>query len=106
MEPRLPSLGVKLAFAVLAAVASVPLAVLTGGLLMQHGLPTPGIYVWGLLHPHPQPGFLGADLGSLLDTQIIIDSACWFTVFCLGGLMMAWIGRRKGANRIDTPLRK
>ena|ERR1019366_6804046 len=100
------SLTARLAFAALAAVASIPLAVLTGGLLIQHGLPTPGIYIWGLLHPHPQPGFLGPDLGSLLDTQIVIDSSCWFIVLCLVGLMIAHVGRRNGADRIGTPPRK
>jgi hypothetical protein len=64
---------------VIAAVICVPLAVLTGGLLLQLGLPTPGIYVWGLLHPHPEPGFL-VGLGSLLQTEIVVDSICCFIV--------------------------
>lgn len=96
----------KIAFAVLGAIASVPLAVFTGGLAMQYGMPTPGLYAWGLFHPHPRPGFLGPDLGSLLDTQIVIDSASWFVVFCLVGLVIARARKRSAADVMDPSLRK
>lgn len=96
----------KIAFAVLAAVASVPLAVFTGGLAMQHGLPTPGLYAWGLLHPRPRPGFLGPDLGSLLGTQVAIDSACWFVVCCLMGLIIVRVRKKNPADGMDSPHRK
>jgi hypothetical protein len=102
MGPRLRSLGAKLAFAVLAALISVPLAAWTDGLLLHQGLVSPGMYVWRLSHPHPQPGFL-APLGSGLGTMMIIDSSCWFILLCLAGFMIVREGRRRRRDRIDTP---
>jgi len=94
MGSRLRTLGVALAFAVLAAVASVPLTFLTRGLIERLGLPNPGVYVWGLLHPQPRPGFIGPDLGSLLGTEIIVNSCCWFILLCIAGFIIARL--RKG----------
>lgn len=102
MEPRLGTLGVKLVFAVLAAVASVPLSLLTGRLLERYGLPNPGVYVWGLLHPQPRPGFLGPDLGSLLGTEIIINSGCWFVLLCMAASIVAQLRKRRRAGLNDT----
>ena len=80
---------------VIAAVVCVPLSFLADGLLMQHGLPTPGLYVWGWLHPHPQPGFLGPDLGSLLGTEMVVDSVCWFMVLMVTALLIDRAVKRK-----------
>lgn len=77
------SLIAKGAFALLAAVVSVVLTFLTREPLERHGVPNPGVYVWGLLHPHPRPGFIGPDFGSLLGTEIVVNSGCWFILLCL-----------------------
>ena len=82
------SLIAKLASVVLAAVASVMLTFLTPEPLERYGVPNPGIYVWGLLHPHPRPGFLGPDLGSLLGTEIVVDGACWFIVLMVAAFLI------------------
>lgn len=89
------SLVAKLVFTVLAAVISVPLTFLTRGLLERHGLPNPGIYVWGLLHTHPQSGFLGPDLGSLLGTEIFIDSTCWFIALMVAAFVVDRAAKRR-----------
>ncbi len=94
---RLPqSLAAKLAFAVLAALISIPLAAATDGVLVHLGVPSPGMYVWRLLHPDPQPGFL-APLGSLLRTTMLIDSSCWFVLVCLAGLLIVRKRRKSSA---------
>jgi len=49
----------------------------------------------GWLHPHPQPGFLGPDLGSLLGTEIIVDSACWFFALMVTALLIDRAVKRK-----------
>ena len=77
------SLIAKGAFVLLAAVVSVVLTFLTREPLERHGVPNPGVYVWGLLHPHPRPGFLGSDLGWLLGTEIVVNSGCWFILLCV-----------------------
>lgn len=102
MGRRLRSLTAKLAFAVLAALISVPFAAWTDGLLLHEGLRTPGMYVWRLLHPYPEPGFL-APVGSGLATMMVVDSSCWFVVVCLAGLVIVQAAKRKGADRIDAP---
>ena len=92
------SLIAKLAFAVLAALISIPLAAWTDGLLLHQGVITPGMYAWRLSHPHPQPGFL-APLGSGLATMMVIDSSCWFIVICLAGFIIARARNKNGAAR-------
>jgi len=86
----------RLAYAVIAAVASIPLAVMTEGLSFQYGkFPTPGAYVWGLLNRDTYCGFLGC-VGSLFGTMLAIDSSCWFIVLCLMGFVIERsLGKRK-----------
>jgi len=93
---------VKIAFAALAAVASAPLAFWTSSHLMQHGLPTPGVLVWKLVQPDPQPGFLGPEIGYFLITDLVVNSACWFLVLCLVGYVVAQLARRNAAARNET----
>jgi len=88
------SLIAKLAITLIAAAASVPLTFLTRRLIERFGLPNPGVYVWGLLHPHPQPGFLGPDLGPLLGTEIVVNSACWFIVLMMTAFLIDRAVRR------------
>jgi hypothetical protein len=83
---------------VIAAVICVPLTFLTDGLLMQHGLPTPGTYVWQLLHPHPEPGFL-TGVGSFLNTMIMVDSTCWFIVLMVAAFLIDRAVKRR--SRLD-----
>lgn len=79
--------AVTLAFFVLAAAAAVALAFTMDGLLMTHVGMTPGAYIWKLLHPDPE----SASLGSLLNTMLGVDSACWFIVLCVTGW---WLKRK------------
>ncbi len=92
------SLSAKLAFAVLAVLIAVPLAAWTDGLLLHEGVITPGMYVWRLLHPHPQPGFL-ASVGSGLATMIVVDTSCWFVLVCLAGFTIVRARKKSGADR-------
>jgi hypothetical protein len=101
MGPKLRSVIAKLAFAVLGVLISVPLAAWTDGLLLHQGVITPGMYVWRLLHPHSEPGFLSG-VGSLLGTMMVIDSSCWFILFCLAGFTIVRAAKRKRVERIDT----
>jgi hypothetical protein len=105
MRPRHRSRNAKLVFVVLAALVSVKLEFSTQYLLEQHGWPNPGIYVWGLLHPNPRPGFIGPDFGSLLGTEIAVNSVCWFVLLCLAGFTIARLVKWIGASRIRTPPR-
>ena len=100
MRLRLRSRGAKLVFVVLAALVSVKLEFSTRYLLDQHGWPNPGIYVWGLLHPNPRPGFIGPDFGSLLGTEIAVNSACWFVLLCFIGFIVDRLLKRIGNSRI------
>jgi hypothetical protein len=83
---------------VLAALVCIPLALLTDGLLLQHGLPTPGAYVWQTLHPHPEPGFL-TGAGSLLSTMTAVDSICWFMVLVAVAFLVDRAIKRKSEKR-------
>lgn len=102
MTSRLRPITAVVALVVLAAVVSVVLAFLTHRQLERIGLPNPGIYVWGLLHPQPEPGFIGPSLGSLLGTEIIVNSTCWFILLCIGGATIARLRKRKHAHPSDT----
>jgi hypothetical protein len=81
MGSREKALIAKTAFVVFAAVISVPLTFWTEHLLDRYRLPNPGIYVWGLMHPHPEPGFL-VGLDSLLGTELVVNASCWFILLC------------------------
>ena len=105
MAIQLRSLGAKLGFAVVAVLISVPLAAWTDGILLHQGLLSPGMYIWRLSHPHPQPGFL-VSFGSLLRTTMVIDSGCWFILVCLAGFVIARAPHRKGVDGIEAPSRK
>jgi len=105
MRSKLRSIGAKLGFAALAALISVPLAAWTDGILLHLGLLSPGMYIWRLLHPHPQPGFL-VSLGSGLTTMMVIDSSCWFALVWVAGYMMARRPNRKDVGGPEAPSRK
>jgi len=93
------SLIAKSAFTVLAALASVALAITSEGLGLQYGLWTsPGMYVWTRLHPHPG----SASLGSFFDTMLAIDSSCWFIVLCAAGWRLSGRPiRLKGSPKVE-----
>jgi len=88
MEARLRIADQKLliVFTVLAAVLCIPLGLIADGLLLQHGLPTPGTCVWRLLHPDPVPSGCLTGLGSLLDTMTVVGSTFWFIILMALGL--------------------
>ncbi len=73
-------------FSIVAAVLSIPLAFVSEGAAFQFGLiPTPGIYLYHLLHPQPDPA---SSLGSMFSTMVMIDSVCWFLVLAALGLAL------------------
>jgi hypothetical protein len=82
----------------LAAVVCIPVAFAADGLLLQHGFPTPGVYVDHLLHPQPQPGFL-TGIGSLLSTMVVVDSICWFIVLTAVGFLIDRAIKRRSMDR-------
>lgn len=99
-------LSAKTSFVVLAAIASVLLALAGEYLGLHYNLWTsPGAYVWGLLHRDSDCGFLGC-IGSSFGTMLAIDSICWFILLCMTALVIARTKRRKGADRSDPRVRK
>ena len=82
---------------VIAAVVCVPLAFLTEGLFLHHGLLTPGMHVWAFFHPRPEPGFR---LGSLLGTTVVVDSICWFIVLIAAASLVHRVVKKR--TRVDN----
>jgi len=72
---------------------------MTERLLFRYSnVPPPGAYIWGLLHPGQQCGFLTC-VGSLLITTVAIDTACWFIVLMVGWFIVDRVKRaRQFAN--------
>ena len=99
---REKTLIAKTAFVAFAAVVSVPLTFWTEHLLDRYRLPNPGIYVWGLMHPHPEPGFL-VGLDSLLATELIVNASCWSILLCAVGFTIDRAVNRKNRNTPTAP---
>ena len=97
MGSRQRSNSAKLIYWVIGAVFSVLLAGTGEGLAFRYNLWTsPGAYVWGRLHPDE------ASWESLFGTMLAIDSICWFILLYLAWFIIARLGKKNDADRIDT----
>lgn len=73
-------------FSIVAAVLSIPLAFVSESAAFRLGLiPTPGMYVYHLLHSPTDPP---SSLGSMFATMMMIDGACWFVVLAALGFAL------------------
>jgi hypothetical protein len=75
-----------------AAVVGLFLAFGSWALLDKYGIRSPGIWWAESLPPPSEPG-IGAGLGEMLQTQLVVDWIFWFAVICGTYFLITRLGR-------------
>ena len=84
---------------VAAAMLSVPLALMSEGVTLQHGFATPGLLAWRQqVPPRSDHGFDALAKG--LDVAVAVDAPVWFVLLCMLAIGVAVVRSRRARRAI------